>query len=260
MFGLLKKQSLLDEATIEWMFDSFAWALGNFDTDIFKTETILVTPSNEHFPGTGDNVHAMAQLILDKVKSYAGLAHWPCLLVNEDEAVTLPPGQLVISSPRRGSKALINQEQIKGESAPQFVIPYRPEVIQDPEVLISHFAHILAHYLGTLAHEPPPGGEENWPHVTELLAVFLGFGLMMANTAYTTKIRSCSSCSGPAIERTNFLSQYDITYALAIFSALKDIAPQSVLPHLKSTLRPFYKKAYKEVMGKTDKLTKLRMK
>ena len=120
------------------------------------------------------------------------------------------------------------------------------------------YAHVLAHYLGSMSKEPPPGGVENWPHITEVVAVFMGFGLMMANSAHTVSIRSCGSCAGPAVERGNALSQYDITYALAIFSCLKGIPTREVLVNLKKTLRPFYKKAAKEVMRKSEELDRVR--
>jgi hypothetical protein len=80
---------------------------------------------------------------------------------------------------------------------------------------------------------------------------------MMANSANTAKIRSCGSCSGPAVERSNALSQYDITYALAIFSCLKNIPSKEVMVNLKKSLRPFYKKAAKEVMNKKEELDRI---
>jgi len=141
----------------------------------------------------------------------------------------------------------------------QLTIAYNPDQLRDSEVLIADFAHVLGHYLGGMSQEPPPGGVENWPHITEVVAVFMGFGLMMANSAHTVKIRSCGSCSGPAVERSNALSQYDITYALAIFSCLKAIPTREVLAHLKKSLRPFYKKAAKEVMSKTKELNRIRV-
>lgn len=240
IFGLLNRKPVLDEVTVQWMLDTFAWALRNFDAEVFLGETILVTPSNEHFPGRENTPQGMANLIFGRVKDYAGLSHWPCRVVDAATAGPIDPPR--IANPQRGTKAVAAVAD-----CPELVIPYDPNHLRDPEVLISSYAHALAFYLGSQAQEPPPGGEENWPHVTELLAVFLGFGVMMANSANTTKIRSCGSCCGPAVERSNFLSQYDITYALAIFCALKDIPTGTVLGHLKSSLRPFYKQAIKEV-------------
>ena len=249
-----KPTRLLDETSVQWMFDTFTWAMRNFDAEVFFKESILVTPSNEHFPGREPSAEGMANLIFDKVKTYAGMQHWPCRLVDEsaEEIKVLP--RIEIDGPVRGAAVAIPASV---EDSQKLVIMYRHEYLRDPEVLIANFAHTLAHYLGATAKEPPPGGEENWPHVTELLAVFMGFGVMMANSANTAKIRSCSSCSGPAIERENFLSEYDITYALAIFCCLKEIPNNQVVKQLKSSLRPFYKKAAKEVMGRKSEILQL---
>lgn len=253
-FPFLKPSQLLDEASVLWMFDTFAWALRNFDAEVFSNETILVTPSNAHFPGREASAEGMASLIFDKVKVYAGMQHWPCRLMDEHVAENITPPRIQIEGHIRGAAGVAPTSI---DEAQKLVIVYSRDHLRDPEVLIANFAHTLAHYLGTTAAEAPPGGEENWPHVTELLAVFMGFGVMMANSANTAKIRSCGSCSGPAVERENFLSQYDITYALAIFCCLKGIPAREAAEHLKSSLRPFFKKAMKEVKRKESQILSL---
>jgi len=254
LFPFLKPSQLLDETTVQWMFDSFAWALRNFDARIFFDETILVTPSNEHFPGRESSAEGMTGLIFDRVRLYASMRHWPCQLVDEDAAESLPPPALPVEGLARATKGAM---PVTVDEVQRLPVIYRTDQLRDPEVMIAHFAHTLAHYLGTTANEPPPGGEENWLHVTELLAVFMGFGVAMADSANTAKIRSCSSCSGPAVERENYLSQFDVTYALAIFCCLKDIPTREAVKHLKSSLRPFFKKAVKDVMRREPQLQHL---
>jgi len=254
LLPFLKPPRLLDETTVQWRFDSFAWALRHFDARLFFDETLLVTPSNAHFPGTVDSSEGMTRLIFERVRLYAGLSHWPCRLVDEDAAASLPPRAMPAEGLARAGGELVAAPTDAAQGLP---VVYRAAQLRDPEVMIAHFAHTLAHYLGTTAAEPPPGGEENRPHVTELLAVFLGFGVAMADSANTTKIRSCSSCSGPAVERENYLSQYDVTYALAIFCRLKDIPTKTAAGHLKSSLRPFFKKAMKDVARRQDALDAL---
>ena len=250
---LLKPKACLDEETTLWLFDTFAWALRNLDARVFYDETILVTPSNEHFPGTENSAHGMANLIFNQVKEHAGLKHWPTKLINIAEGRPPKSPRIEINGALRGSKGIMPA----GAVSHQLTIAYDPNQLRAPEVLIADYAHVLAHYLSSMSKEPPPGGAENWPHITEVVAVFMGFGVMMANSANTAKIRSCGSCSGPAVERSNALSQYDITYALAIFSCLKKIPPKEVLMNLKKSLRPFYKKAAKEVMNKTEELDRI---
>jgi hypothetical protein len=252
--NLFKPTQLIDETSIDWMFDTFSWALRNFDAEVFFNETILVTPSNEHFPGREDSAEGMANLIFGQVKGYAGMQHWPFRVVDGNTLDEITPVQVQIEGRIRGKAELVPTTI---DESKKLVIPYHEEHFKDPEVVIANFAHNLAHYLGTTAREAPPGGEENWPHVTELLAVFMGFGLMMANSANTSKIRSCSSCAGPAIERENYLSQYDITYALALFCCSKGLSANIAVKGLKSSLRPFFKKAMKDVNRRKSQLMQL---
>jgi hypothetical protein len=137
-------------------------------------------------------------------------------------------------------------------------LSYDPDLIGNPEALIASFAHALAYYLGQAAGEPPPGGSDYWPQATEVLAVFMGFGLMFANSSFAVPVRSCGSCGGPQAQRRAFLTQYESTYALAIFGILKDIPAKAVVRHLKKPLRPFYRKCVKEIQGKRQEIERLR--
>jgi hypothetical protein len=52
------------------------------------------------------------------------------------------------------------------------------------------------------------------------------------------------------VRRQAYVSQHDITYALAIFAALKGLPQKAVLEHLKKSLRGHFKQALREVKGK----------
>ncbi len=258
MFGLLQKRQLLDDDSVQWLFESFAWALRNFDADVFYNETILVVPSNEFFPGRENSVHGMASLIFEQVKGYAGLKHWPTLLLDHNSCMIEPP-RVEIRGALRGAKGVEQGvDEDSGDDANRVLVTYDPDQVLNPEALIATYAHQLAYQLGTQAKELPPGGEQNLPHVTEVLAVFMGFGLMFANSAFTFQTGGCGSCKRPGTNRSSYLSQYDTTYALAIFSVLKQIPNSKVLPHLKKSLRPFYKKALKEIRSRGEGLQQLK--
>ena len=253
--NFLSHEPLLEEDAVQWIFASYAWALRNFDATVFYDETILVTPSSEHFPGRESSVQGMASLIFERVRAYAGMQHWPFQLVAGDlcqQPAAAPP---LIEGALRGSKGIA---PVDGEAAQQLMISYDPQAVGNPEAMIAGFAHSLAHHLGSMATEPPPGGLQNWPHLTEILAVFMGFGLMFANSAFNVRTRSCGSCGGSAAERYNFLSQYDITYALALFCVLKEIPNRDATPHLKKSLRGFFRRSVKEIHGRTAELERLR--
>ncbi|MFN2348413.1 MAG: hypothetical protein ABR558_02410 [Thioalkalivibrio sp.] len=255
MFGLFQKQALIDDATRQWLHDVYAWALRNFGTDVFHDQTILVTPSAAHFPGRADSVHGMAQLVFEQVKQHAGLAHWPTRLVSPEAFDPGQPQRLELSGAIRGARG-VRAEAV--DPAHRLVISYVPNRVSDPEALIATYAHTLAGFMASLARDEPPGGRENWPHVTEVLAVFMGFGLMMSNTAYATPKVGCGSCRVPGAERESYLSQYDLTYALALFCALKGIERGEVLRHLKAPLRGYFKKALRAVGSDIAQLARLR--
>jgi len=259
MMSLFQSNPLLDEESVQWMMDCYAWALQNFDARVFYNETMLVVPSNEHFPGQEESPEGRAKLILEQVKRHAGMANWPVYMVDEQEFVASDvaanPPKMLGNSTIRGDQAIVPQLT---EPNDRLLVAYQPDLLRNPQALIANYVQMLAHYLGSTAQQPPPGGTDNWPHVTELLGVFLGFGLMFANTAYNVRVSSCGSCQGPSAERVNYLSQYDISYALAIFSALKGIPNKQVTAYLKKTLRPFYKKAVNDVMGRQDALNRLK--
>ena len=253
MFNLFQKSPLLDEASIQWMFDCYAWALRHFDAKVFFNETILVVPTNDCFPGEGNSPFAKADLILQQVKHHAGMGNWPLQLVEEQDYVNAVP-QLAFEGAVRGQHALAPRP---ADANSRLLATYQLELLRNPQALIANYAQLLSHYLGGATRDLPPGGMENWPHVTELLGVFMGFGLMFANTAYQARVSSCGACQGPIIQRTNYLSQFDITYALAIFAVLKQIPNKDVTKYLKKTLHPFYKKAVKDVMGREEELQRL---
>ncbi len=253
-FDFLKTPPVLDEESIQWQFDLYEWALLNFNADIFFNQSVLVEPSNKFFPGNADNIPDMAQLIFDKVREYAAVKHWPCRLSTEQSCATQPP-RLVVSGALRAINE-VEPENVAEDD--RLLILYDPRQVRNPEAIIASFAHTLSHYLGSMAESMPPGGEDNWPHVTEILSVFMGFGLMFANSAFVYRNVTCGSCQPTTVNRTAYLSQYDITYALAIFCVLKDIPARDAAKNVKKTLRSYFKKAYKDVKKRQPELEKLR--
>ena len=250
----------LDEPSVHWIFQVFGWSLRYLDGDFFREHAILVNPTNEHFPGRADSVQGMAELIFRAVTTYAGMAHWPLRLTDASLPMPVLPGPVVIQGSLRGlASAPAAAPALPASSGGGFIaVPYDSALVGNPEALIAGLAQNLAHHLGATVTEPPPGGLENWPQTTEVIGVFLGFGLMFANTAFEFQARSCGSCGGPAARRQAFLSQFDITYALALFAVLKEIPEREVLRHLKSSLRGHFKRCVRDIRNRGAALDALR--
>ena len=254
MFGWFGTQDTVTEAEADWLFDAYAWCLRNFDAQVFFHDSRLVVPSNEHFPGREDSAQGMAQLIFDHVKGYAGMAHWPFELVDGSTCTIGAQAPVRIQGPLRAVGGMAAVPASAGSGLP---VAYDPQLLGNPEALIASYAHTLAHHLGQLGAEPPPGGGDYWPQATELLAIYLGFGLMFANSAFTFR-GGCGSCYNPHANRDAYLSEQESTYALAIFAVLKAIPNAEVSGHLKRHLRGFYKQAVKAVSHRTEELRQLR--
>lgn len=257
MFGLLKQKPLLEPELTEWMFDVFEWSLENFGSDYFFKHSVLVLPSNKFFPGRADSAQGMAELIFNNVKSYAGITHWPTLVMDQSACAIPEAPQISINQIRMlEDKELVSTSDALPESQ-QITIPFNPQQISNPEGLIASFSHITAHYMGQMAKQVPPGGAESWPHTTEMLAIFLGFGLMFANSAYTFR-GGCGSCYNASANRDAYLTEQQSVYGLALFCVLKGIPNSDVTPNMKKHLRGFYKKAVKDISLHSQQLNRLR--
>jgi hypothetical protein len=254
MFGLLDKKPPLDESSSQWLFETFGWALNNFNAELFYSDTQLVLPNNEFFPGRADSHHGMAGLIFDRVKDYAAVSHWPTLIADQNTCPLIEAPRVQIKGALRGPEGIADETV---DDAHRLLIPYNPQQVSNPEGMIASFAHILAHYMGQMAKEPPPGGAEYWPHATEVLAVYLGFGLMFSNSAFTFR-GGCGSCYNPHATRDAYLSEVEATYALALFAVLKGIPNSAVTGHLKKHLRGIYKKSVRDISGRVQDLERLR--
>lgn len=254
MLKLFKSEPALDETTVLWLFDIYQWALDEFDRTRFFEATKLVLPTNEYFPGRENSAQGMADLILDQVAAYAGLAHWPVKAMPQEQFEPLPGEAIAQLGTVRGDGLASMSVSSLGGFVP---VPYEADMVLNPEALIASYAHVLSHYLGSLAKTSPPGGAENWAMASEVLGVFLGFGVMMANSAYHAP-GGCGSCNARMVARTSYLSQFDITYALAIFATLKDIPGAQVTKHLKTSLRGYFKKAMKELGQHSARVAELK--
>jgi hypothetical protein len=138
----------------------------------------------------------------------------------------------------------------------RFVVSYDPIQIKQPQVMVANYASILASYLMGVAHQAPPGGEDYRGPATEILAIFMGFGVMFANTAYAFR-GGCGSCHVHAANRTAILTENEVVFALALFAVLKNVDTKVVTSQLKKHLRPMFKQAVKDIKSQPDELARL---
>ena len=216
-----KPKSFLDAARRDWQFDAFAWLLRNSGGYPKFCDTTLVLPTAEHFPDLGMSGHAAATALFRRVREHAGMVEWPC---------AVEPGASG-EHPR-----LVATDRLP-------IIRYAPDMAE-PLPLVATFAHELARYLVDTFDEPPPGGELLRDPAIDLAAVFMGFGLFMANAA----VRSPN----------HDLNEGEMAHALAIFCILHRTPTDSVERFLNAHLRKYLRLAARDLAQHDAKFQRLR--
>lgn len=89
--------------------------------------------------------------------------------------------------------------------------------------------------------EPPPCADDERECLTDLTAVYLGFGVFLANTRFTFETMQSGSLQGWRWSRSGYLPETDLIFALALFLEAKALDATEALaclkPHLAKMLR-----------------------
>ncbi|PKG38832.1 hypothetical protein [Psychromonas sp. Urea-02u-13] len=246
MFNFLKTKPLLADEDALWILSTFHWALTEFDSAEFFQRTQLIEPSDKFFPGAVDSHQAMASTVFNATLKYTGLSHWPMQLIHPANFNSTPPPFLNLDF----------SEGIKRNSSAQPIMPLHSEFplaityninqTLKPEDLSASFAHYMTQHLVAQSQLVPMGGKKYFAEATEIVAVFMGFGILMSNSAYTFR-GSCGRCYNADANRHASLSEDKMIFALAIFCHLKGIESNRVNKHLKKYLRSYFKQALKQI-------------
>lgn len=244
MFGWFQKGALLDADLTTWQFDCFEWLLRHTGGLEALQCRRLIFPTREFFPQRGQHDHAFAEAIFQQVKVYAGMADWPCTLQMQeaDPNPMVSPQAFVQGAPYSPAGTF---RSLGGEGA---LITYAPNQLSDPMSLVATFAHELAHYRTAEFPEPPPGGWEVWEVATDLVAVFLGFGVFLANTCFQFSHFSDGRISGWKWRHQGYVSEPEVLHMQAIVSLAMGVPPQQTLAHLKPALKGIFKRVYGEAV------------
>jgi hypothetical protein len=258
LLGLFRSKPLLDEASVNWLFSAFDWALRNLDREIFERRIHLVTPTNRDFPDLIEDRTRTAEILFARIKHHAAMDDWPCELVEQDPDIDLHVAPTVVlqNMPRDPAGTFLH----RGGDGKAARITYNPALLRRPDDLTATLAHELAHYLGATIQEPPPGGEEYHEHATDILAIVLGFGIFQ--TASTFSFRQYTDMGrgtqGWETRRLGYLSSKESAYALAIFCSLKNLPSSEAARFLRNPQKAFLRKAAKEIAHRPQDLARLK--
>jgi hypothetical protein len=219
MLSRTRPKPFLDDARREWQFEAFAWLLRNGGGYPRFEGTVLVLPVPEHFPDGGMSGHAAATALFRHVRDHAGMADWPC---------TVEPATRARRPPAPAGVPVIRYEPV--DEAPLSLVPC--------------FARALAAFFVETFEDPPPGGGALFEPATDLAAVFMGFGVFLANSAFESARYD--------------LNEGELVHALAIFCLLRKMDVASVEPHLNAHLRKYLRLAARDLAQYDARFQKLR--
>ncbi|MCG7535630.1 hypothetical protein [Pseudoalteromonas sp. OOF1S-7] len=242
MLAIFKSKPLLEDAQAQQLIVLFGWAVEHFDVDFFLRYTRIVEPTVQDFPDQVRSVEQMAQTVFDRVREYAGMQHWPISL--------LPPQQMPMQQtfPRFTLTGGLRGDSVSVAEEPALpvALSYNPSQINQPQDMVASLAGSLAMILIHQVGKLPPGGQEHLPVAADVLAVFMGFGVMLSNSAYHFR-GGCGSCYNAYANRQAALSEAETVFVHALVCYFK---PQyQGAKHLKPHLKSLYKKAQKQLRG-----------
>jgi hypothetical protein len=273
LLDLFKNKSPVDRDSEVWLDEMFDWCLTYLDADLFHQHSQIILPTDDFFSGRISSEQAFAELVMGNIQKYSHITHWPLHAVNMQTtaptAITVPPFKSIrqlesvktADTPTAApvNSAPANPYQMGGQSVEPIAqanfepipLPFNPRQIKHPEALISTMAQQIAQMVMVQVAVAPPGvlragaqseqaSKEIQVWASEVIGVFLGFGVMFSNTAFEYR-GGCGSCYDASKNRPAQLPQAETLYALAKFCHLKDIPAKQATKHLKPHLRGMLK-------------------
>lgn len=237
---------LVEKEIEDWIIESWRRLHGRLGPERSIVLASIALPKPGVFGAPADCDEATGSMIFETVKHLAGLESWPVELESFESLQPDQVSEYVFLSPEQSQPAGLFTS---GESNVP-IIRYDIGQVRRPMDLVATFAHELAHYL-LLATGLDTGemGEEA-ELLTDLGAVYMGFGVFQANSAFEFSGHQGFTGTGWASRRQGYLSENSLLLATALFVRITGTDPDEVEPYLKDRLRKNWKKAIRQIDGR----------
>lgn len=245
--GIFGPKKLIDDDEWEWQLACFQWLLANTGGIEEFRKYLLIKPTREFFPSTYADKPNQAELLFNIIKTHAAMTDWPVTLRKgeSNKPNSLHPGTNFVHDK---TPALGTFETVKNTSGMHdVIISYNPDLLKNIESFVATMAHELSHYLLHSFNTLPPGGHDMEEYTTDLCAVFLGFGLFIANNAKITGGFTDFDQQGWQVGYAGYLSEPALITALSITETLAGRDPMMAQNYLKPYLAKDLKKANKYI-------------
>jgi hypothetical protein len=206
-------------------------------------EAQVILPTPEHFPDPYDKSQASAEALFRRVCGYMHVDSSTIELeFFTDETKDLKKLLPYWRGASGGCAGLYThgKSSKEGEIAAGMVIAVNEAHFDDPLALVATIAHELGHVIllgGGLVN----GDVSDHEPLTDLLTVYLGFGVFTANSAARFRQYQDERRAGWSMQRLGYLPQEAFGYALARFAILRREAKPEWVKYLTPNVLAHYK-------------------
>jgi hypothetical protein len=212
MFGLTKPKLPIDPGQQKWVDDAFLRLAAILGAGRLLNATVVL-PTPEHFPDPYDRSELALQQIFGRVASAMQVdpteIDVTLFASGDDVTRSLVPFS---SGPSSGPAGLYHHDPTTRQQ-----ISIDEKQMSDPIALVAVLAHEIGHII-LLRPGLIPRDDPDMEPLTDLLTVFLGFGIFTANSTFRFAQYTNYRAVGWSASRLGYLSEEHFGYALARFA------------------------------------------
>jgi len=234
MLSLFRPRLPIDDDELDWQLATFKWLQTEFGGVGGRP---LILPSPRWFPPSPRQGHERIEDLFAAVKAAAGMGAWPCELRPGREDRPSEVGFALLLRHQHAPAPCGTFEVEAADGTRRVVVTYNPALAADTDAMVATLAHELGHYLMSTARTAPPGGWALHELHTDLTAVYLGFGLFLANSARNFSQFQSGGLMGWSSRTQGYLSEGALATAIVLFQRLAGRDPAEAEPFLKIYLK-----------------------
>jgi hypothetical protein len=239
----MTRRVIPEPAVADWIRSLVPWM--DAALDVRARHGTIVLPTEDDFP-VDDSLEgiALAEDYLAFVLEHAGMSERRFAVLEQEERGA--------GAALRGMVHAMTPEITRGTAAPvdrSKPLPIRvlAETCGDAPRLVAVLGRGVAHYRAQEARTPPPGPETMGRAVVDVLTVFLGFGVFLANASHRAGGFERGGLVGFSVQRLGELGPIEVAYALALRATLIGADTKEIASHLRENPRAAFSAALREL-------------
>lgn len=240
----------VDDQEKRWIEESMLWLTEQFGVQTL-CESKVILPTGEYFPDPYKATRHGVQKVLDRVCQYMCVNSYQLQLeIYAERGDLLPDSSPLYYGKVRSRKGTAGVYAVpKGQSG-KTIIGVEASKLNDPPSVVATVAHEVGHFL--LSDKKLPGNEESHEYLTDLVPIFFGLGILMANAAFKFSQWQGLGKHGWQVSRQGYLSEPMYGYALASFAWMRDEPKPEWMKYLELNIRTCMKQSLKYLHESND--------